>query len=118
MSRGMLVGPATGLLFVLFGTASGAAAQEKPPGPVDRSRAPLPAGAVARLESARLRVNRNSNVFQIALSPDGKLLASGDTYEGEVRLWDPVTGEQLPQFNPPMRGAGRLTFSPDGKLLA
>jgi WD40 repeat protein len=30
----------------------------------------------------------------VAFSPDGKLLASGDS-NGTVRLWNPVTGERV-----------------------
>lgn len=62
-----------------------------------------------------------AQVYAIAFSPDGHLLATGDQ-SGGVRLWDVSTpaspkalgGELTPGF-----GAGvlALTFSPDGKAL-
>jgi WD40 repeat protein len=51
-------------------------------------------------------------VNAVALSPDGKLLATG----GEnVRLWDPATAKPVRQIA--AQGTS-LAFSPDGKLLA
>jgi WD40 repeat protein len=35
-----------------------------------------------------------------------------------VKLWDPHTGEALRTFPETVKEVGRLTFSPDGKLLA
>ena len=66
-------------------------------------------------ERLRLFVNQ-SFVNTVAFSPDRRLLATADS--SEVRLWDTVSGVQLPiQFN----GAGKvltLAFSPDGTRLA
>jgi WD40 repeat protein len=51
-------------------------------------------------------------VYAVALSPDGKLLASG----GEnIRLWDPATAKLIRQIA--AQGTS-LAFSPDGKTLA
>jgi RNA polymerase sigma factor (sigma-70 family) len=53
----------------------------------------------------------------VAISPDGKTLASADL--GQVLLWDLATGKRLP--SPERTGPAaiaRLTFSPDGRLLA
>jgi WD40 repeat protein/tetratricopeptide (TPR) repeat protein len=57
----------------------------------------------------------------VALSPDGRLLASscmGDDESGEqVRLWDLTTGQELRGF-PGVKGHYHtLTFSPDGRSL-
>jgi WD40 repeat protein len=77
---------------------------------------PLPAGAVARLGTSRLRA------VTFALSPDGKTLAwiAGDpslTFSrGEVHLWDVATGRELHRWSHP--GALSASFSPDGKVLA
>jgi hypothetical protein len=81
---------------------------------VDRHGAPLPKGAIARMEGARLRPQDNATTFAVALSPDGKLLVS-DSYRGTLRLWNPATGEELPQPKPPLHGDRHLAFSPDGK---
>jgi WD40 repeat protein len=51
-------------------------------------------------------------VVDVALSPDGKLVASSS-----VRLWDTATGTLLKKFHPPGLGGGRVAFSSNGKLL-
>jgi WD40 repeat protein len=70
-----------------------------------------------------------SLAFAVALSPDGKVLASGgcaryaenqvDCIEGEIRLWDVETGLPL---RPPMRGhtnrIDSLAFQSGGQTLA
>src|SRR5262249_13113580 len=50
----------------------------------------------------------------LALSPDGKLLASSG-WQGKVCLWDVATGNEHCQF--PAKGS-TLAFSPDGRVLA
>jgi len=59
-------------------------------------------------------------VYGVAFSPDGKLLASADG-NGYVQLWDPVTGQ--PVSSPLHTGISgnsifAVAFSPNGKLLA
>ena len=59
-----------------------------------------------------------SAVLSIALSPDGKTLASG-TFEDNIFLWDITTGRTL--GNPLTKHESAvlsLAFSPDGKMLA
>jgi len=61
-----------------------------------------------------------AQVFALALSPDGKRLASG-SYDGSARLWDTDT---LRPLGPPLpHGSGLMplpavAFSPDGTQLA
>lgn len=59
-----------------------------------------------------------SIVYQVAFSPDGKLLATaaGDDNELGLRLWDVATGKELRAFK--ARGVRQLAFSPNGKTLA
>jgi WD40 repeat protein len=52
------------------------------------------------------------NGFNIALSRDGKTLASSG--DGIIRLWDAASGKELRSF----QGGRRIALSPDGKLLA
>jgi len=50
----------------------------------------------------------------LAISPDGKILATGGR---ALRLWDVSTGREIRQFGP-RRPSYHFTFSPDGKMLA
>jgi WD40 repeat protein len=56
----------------------------------------------------------------VALSPDGKLLASGggDTRGGELKLWDVATGKEIVALAGYSNSLYALAFSPDGRLLA
>jgi WD40 repeat protein len=69
---------------------------------------------------------RNPHLVEgVALSPDGKLLATAATnladpaHPGEVRLWDTATGQQRKVFNKEFKHPVYcVAFSPDGKTLA
>jgi WD40 repeat protein len=82
--------------------------------PVDLYGDPLPEGAVARLGSIRLR--HGSMVSRLAVSPDGKTLA---TWTGStLSLWELPTGKLLRREN---LGAGNiflLIWFNNGKSLA
>jgi len=76
---------------------------------------PLPDGAIARLGTLRYRPGGPPSAF--ALSPDGKLIATGET--GWLRLWDTATGAQLRACAiPGAETFESLQFSADGKRLA
>src|SRR5262249_54078687 len=83
---------------------------------VDGLGDPLPRGAVARLGTTRGR--HTAHLSSLALSPDGKLLATraGDD---RVRLWDAATGKELHVLGGPpgSPGLGGFPFAPDGKAL-
>jgi WD40 repeat protein len=89
---------------------------EKKPAHLDRSGDPLPAGALARLGTLRLR--RPCAIHAVAFSPDGKILASGDGLGGEtVSLWEVKSGKELRPLGNGRRN-GVFCFAPDGKTLA
>jgi WD40 repeat protein len=108
----------------LLALAAGPAALAQPlaPGPArtDRYGDPLPAGAVARLGTARLC---QQGAGSLAFAPDGKTLAAMDDF-GDLILWEVATGKELrrlpplpPNF-PPSPAGPQLAFAPDSKLLA
>jgi WD40 repeat protein len=76
----------------------------------------LPAGALARLGTVRLR-HSHLSPFWTAFSPDGKLLASGGV--AEIRLWDLASGKLLREIRDGNRTRYcTLVFAPDGRWLA
>jgi WD40 repeat protein len=73
----------------------------------------LPKDALVRLGSIRFRVE--GYVLCVASSPDGKLIAAGDS-EGLVYLWEAATGKILHRLAA-RAGVLRVVFSPDGRRL-
>ncbi|MGH4029941.1 WD40 repeat domain-containing protein, partial [Actinomycetota bacterium Odt1-20B] len=62
-----------------------------------------------------------SEISDLSLSPDGRLLAAGERSVGErqrVVLWDAGSGKRLQDLMIGKRSADALTFSPDGRALA
>jgi WD40 repeat protein len=101
-------------LVLVGGAVSNAAPPEKQP-LVDRSGDPLPAGAVARLGTARLRPGDPNGPF--ALSPDGKTLLTGE--EERLRLWDIETGKETRSIRlPDALRVYRPVFTADGSHAA
>jgi WD40 repeat protein len=58
-----------------------------------------------------------SGILGLALSPDGRLLATACYVGGVVRLWDAIGGGPRGALNV-STGVAALAFSPDGTLLA
>jgi WD40 repeat protein len=56
-------------------------------------------------------------VYDVAFSPDGKLLATCG-YDRLIKLWDVATGKEVRTLKDHSDAVYSLAFSPDGKLLA
>ena len=90
-------------------------APEAKPGRTDLFGDPLPAGAIARLGTVRLR--HEGGVDAVVFSPDGKTLASASE-DKTVRLWEVAGGKEIRQLRGHQDRVCRVVFSPDGKTLA
>jgi WD40 repeat protein/serine/threonine protein kinase len=85
------------------------------------------AGAIPQAHAARiwdvetgeelLTLRHEDYVNYVAFSPDGHRLASAGR-DRIVRVWEVATGQELLVLRGSPRGIGRVTFSPDGTLLA
>ena len=67
-----------------------------------------------RTRSVRALRGHADQVFSVAFSADGRLLASGD-WGGTVRLWEVVTGKQARVLRGHTAAVSGLSFSPDGR---
>jgi uncharacterized protein with WD repeat len=56
-------------------------------------------------------------VTSVAISPDGKQLATGSA-DNSVQVWDLPTGRAIMRFQGHNKGVECVAFSPDGKVLA
>src|SRR5262249_10248358 len=64
--------------------------------------------------------NVHAGVLSMALSPDGKTLATSG-YDGTIRLWETLTGKDRGRLEGTGTRGGpdrSVTFAPDGKTLA
>ena len=71
-------------------------------------------GAFAQRPELGVQLGHAEAIFGMAISPDGKTLASVD-WDSTAKLWDINTGTELRTLQCP---GGGLAFSPDGKILA
>lgn len=93
---------------------------------------PLPAGALARMGTLRMR--HGETVSFVAFTQDGKAVLTAAN-DNTIRLWDRETGKELRRFDQPapagaVQPGGRIVFNPyqrlsarialskDGKMLA
>lgn len=91
-----------------------------PAGPrkLDRHGDPLPAGAVARFGSVRLR---HGGLSGLGFTADGRYLVSISSTEDGFRVWEPATGKELARLATPVQTAAlapdrSVVFTADGKL--
>ncbi len=64
-----------------------------------------------------LRLEKSGALLSVAVSPDGRTLATGGQ-DNVVRLWDVVTGKERHQLKGHTNWVDSVTFSPDGISLA
>jgi RNA polymerase sigma factor (sigma-70 family) len=85
------------------------------PPPADRPGDPLPAGALLRLGSARLR--QGFIVGRLVFAADSKHLGSLD-WDGTFRVWEAATGRERYRLDLHGLDAHALALLPDGRSLA
>jgi WD40 repeat protein len=69
-----------------------------------------PVGAPFGLHPAAIR--------SLSFSPDGGTLASGDTADGQVRLWDVAARAPVASLAGHIAGLNEVAFGPDGRTVA
>jgi eukaryotic-like serine/threonine-protein kinase len=69
------------------------------------------------LKDGRELWNSDGDAGALALSPDGKLLATG-SYGDDISLWNAATGQEVDRLVGHKSGVNSLVFWPDGKKLA
>ena len=63
----------------------------------------------------------SDQIFSVAFSPDGTILASGSGYKDKnnhIKLWDVGSEQEISTIKRHTGGASSVAFSPDGKTLA
>ena len=66
---------------------------------------------------AHVLVGHREDIATLAVSPDGRLLASGSN-DADIRLWDMATGQSLKTLTGHTNAVRSVAFSPDGQTLA
>jgi WD40 repeat protein len=72
---------------------------------------------IADGKMVRLIEGHQDAIYSAALSPDGKVLATG-SYDQKIKLWDVATGVERQTLTGHNGAVLGLAFRPDGKILA
>jgi hypothetical protein len=75
--------------------------------------------AVLDVPARRLtaRLTGHENLLLVAISPDGRWVASASAWGDEIVVWDAKTGKRVKSWPHFRELSGHVTFSPDGKWL-
>ena len=73
--------------------------------------------AVADGKLVRTFTGHTDALYALALSPDGRQLATGG-YDQKIKLWDPATGKEIRTLKGHNGCINGLSYRPDGKVLA
>src|SRR5262245_32110802 len=68
-----------------------------------KAKTARPSGPRAARPELDLQTGVTSPAFNVAFSPDGRLLASMDFAAGSIKLWEVLTGRELFVINPGAR---------------
>lgn len=98
------------------GAAGRLPAPECGPPRVDERGDSLPACAVGRIGSARLR--GGWEVTSVAFSPDGRLIAAAGEQTDDIDVWDSKTGAAVRRLRNSEIGTGPMLFTGPDRLLA
>ncbi len=67
-------------------------------------------------ELLRLPVSMDGSVYDVAFSPNDRLLLTGDD-DNKARLWDLASGQMVMQFNGHTDCVNSVAFTPDGRRI-
>lgn len=97
--------------------AATTAASTTAPAATVTTTAPVSATLAVKYSTPVLDSGHSSYVYAVALSPDGKIVATGSD-DTSVKLWDVATKKLLYTIKDYGHSIKTLAFSPDGKRLA
>jgi WD40 repeat protein len=73
-------------------------------------------GVDRRIEGVDRRIEEGVN--SVAISPDGKILASSGNWDKTIRIWNLSTGQVIRTLSGDSDRVTSVAFNPDGKILA